>query len=59
MKDSKIHVGVIGVGRGQSFMNGAGEAVGMKVVALCDTWEARLQQVGEEYGVATQITTGF
>ena len=32
-----IRVGVIGVGRGQSFASGATELVGMKLVALCDT----------------------
>ena len=53
MKHSTIRVGVIDVGRGQSFVKGAGEAKGMKVGALCDTWEARLQQVCEEYDVAT------
>jgi predicted dehydrogenase len=47
-----IRVGVIGVGRGQSFANAA-ELVGMKLVALCDTWEERLLQVGNSYGVAT------
>ena len=51
--DKVIKVGVLGVGRGQSFASGAGEAVGMKLVALCDTWEERLNQVGEKYGVAT------
>ena len=48
-----IRVGVIGVGRGQSFAAGAGETVGMKLVALCDTWEERLKNVGERYKVAT------
>jgi predicted dehydrogenase len=48
-----IRVGVLGVGRGQSFAAGASEAVGMKLVALCDTWEERLNSVGKKYGVAT------
>ena len=48
-----IRVGVVGVGRGQSFASGAGEAVGMKLVALCDTWEERLTQVGKKYNVST------
>lgn len=53
-KSSKpIRVGVIGVGRGQSFAAGAGEAVGMKLVAMCDTWEERLKTVGAKYKVAT------
>jgi predicted homoserine dehydrogenase-like protein len=32
-----IRVGVIGVGRGQSFADGASDLAGMKLVALCDT----------------------
>lgn len=48
-----IRVGVIGVGRGQSFARGANDAVGMKLVALCDTWEEKLTQVGKQYNVAT------
>lgn len=50
---SIIKVGVIGVGRGQSYAAGAGEHVGMKLVALCDTWEERLNETGKKYGVAT------
>ena len=48
-----IRVGVIGVGRGQSFARGANEVVGMELVALCDTWEERLEEVGKRHGVAT------
>lgn len=48
-----IRVGVVGVGRGQAFASGAGETVGMKLVAICDTWESRLKSVGEQYGVET------
>jgi len=48
-----IRVGVVGVGRGQSFAQGADESIGMKLVALCDTWEERLKQVGEQYDVET------
>ncbi len=47
-----IRVGVIGVGRGQSFMRQAPHA-GMQLVAICDTWEERLHKVGDELGVAT------
>lgn len=49
---SPIRVGVVGVGRGQSFARGV-EHVGMKLVALCDTWEERLLEVGKRYNVAT------
>jgi predicted dehydrogenase len=48
-----IRVGVVGVGRGQSFAAGATEAVGMQLVALCDTAEARLAEAGKQWGVAT------
>jgi predicted dehydrogenase len=48
-----IRVGVIGVGRGQSFARGVSAGVGMELVALCDTWEERLQQAGEQFGVKT------
>ena len=48
----KIRVGVIGVGRGQSFMSGAALA-GMKLVAICDTWKERLKDVGKSYGITT------
>jgi len=48
----EIRLGVVGAWRGASFA-AAAEHAGMKLVALCDTWEARLQQVGERYpGVA-------
>ncbi|NLA83875.1 MAG: Gfo/Idh/MocA family oxidoreductase, partial [Clostridiales bacterium] len=48
-----IRVGVVGVGRGQSFMEGAIEELGMELVAICDTWKEKLEEVGERYGVAT------
>ncbi len=48
-----IRVGVVGVGRGQSFAAGATDIVGMRLVAICDTWEERLKAVGRQYGVAT------
>jgi predicted dehydrogenase len=51
--DKKIRVGVVGVGRGQSFASGATEVVGMELVALCDTWQERLLEVGKRYGVTT------
>lgn len=48
-----IRVGVIGVGRGQSFASGATELTGMKLVAICDTWKERLKTVGKSYQVTT------
>ena len=37
-----IRVGVVGVGRGQTFMRQAPYAH-MQLVAICDTWEDRLR----------------
>ena len=48
----KIRVGVIGVGRGQTFMHEAPHA-GMELVAICDAWKERLADVGKKYGIAT------
>ncbi len=47
-----IRVGVVGVGRGQTFMRQAASA-GMELVAICDTWEERLAEVGRTHDVAT------
>ena len=47
-----IRVGVVGVGRGRSFMRSA-QATGMALVAICDTWEDRLKEVGQDLGVTT------
>jgi len=47
-----IRVGVVGVSRGWTFMHAA-EPVGMKLVAVCDTWEERLRQAGKDLDVAT------
>jgi predicted dehydrogenase len=52
-KEKLIRVGVVGVGRGQGFARSAAENLGMKLVALCDTWEERLIQAGRELNVAT------
>lgn len=53
MKKKLIRVGVIGVGRGQSFAQGATDLVGMKLVAICDQWAAKVKEVGKKHGVAT------
>ena len=50
---SPIRVGVVGVGRGQSFAAGANELVGMELVALCDIWEEHLHALGQKLGVTT------
>ena len=49
----KIKVGVVGVGRGAGFAKGAGELVGMELVAICDKWEEKLKKLGDELGVTT------
>ncbi|MAG37193.1 MAG: hypothetical protein CL878_13245 [Dehalococcoidia bacterium] len=48
-----IRVGVVGVSRGQRHGRSAGAEVGMELVALCDTWQDRLAQLGRELNVAT------
>ncbi len=52
-KQKLIRVGVIGVGRGQSFIAGASEATGLKLVAICDAWKEKLEETGRKFGVAT------
>ncbi len=52
MSTDKIRVGVIGVGRGQSFARTA-DLVGMELVALCDRWQEKLDTVGKQFDVAT------
>ena len=52
-RQKPIRVGVIGVGRGMSYATGATDLVGMKLVALCDTWKDRLRAVGRQLGVTT------
>ena len=52
MNTKPIKVGVIGVGRGQSFARAA-EFAGMELVAICDQWQEKLAEVGKTYGVAT------
>jgi len=51
-KQKPIRVGVIGVGRGQTFMHQAAFA-GMELVAICDLWKERLEQVGKQFSIAT------
>lgn len=50
---STIRVGVVGLGRGQTFIQQSTPVVGMELVALCDTWEERLVEFGEKHQVAT------
>jgi predicted dehydrogenase len=57
-RQKKIRVGVVGVGRGAGFARGAGPHLGMELVALCDTWEDRLRDLGSQLGVATYTDYG-
>ena len=51
-KKEPIRVGVLGLGRGQSFMQGAGPLVGMELTAICDQRKEPLEKVAAQYGVA-------
>jgi predicted dehydrogenase len=53
--EKPIRIGVLGAGRGRSYM-GMAEVVGFELVAICDTWEERLSQLGKELNVATYNT---
>jgi len=43
---------VVGACRGQNFAARA-EFAGMELVALCDIWQEKLDEVGKLFGVAT------
>ena len=42
-----IKVGIVGTRRGMSFATGAGEAVGMELVALCDVDKRKLKETAQ------------
>ena len=48
-----IRLGIVGAGRGKSYMSVA-DSIGFKLVAICDIWEEKLEQIsprgGEEVG---------
>lgn len=46
---AKIRIGVVGVGRGRTFMYGATDLTGLELVAICDTWEEKLKQTQKEF----------
>ncbi|PCJ54730.1 MAG: hypothetical protein COA79_21440 [Planctomycetota bacterium] len=52
-KKKIIKVGVLGVGRGRSFMGNGAKLNGLKLVSICDTWEEKLNSVGAELNVDT------
>lgn len=51
--EKKIRVGVVGVGRGKSFAESANDLLGMELVAICDVWRDRLNELGQHYNVTT------
>ncbi len=51
-----IRLGVIGAGRGMGFARGADEAVGMKLVALCDHWKPLLKHARTTFPGVTPYT---
>ena len=53
-KQRPLRVGVVGVGRGRSFMQAA-KATGMELVAICDIWEERLIAEGKALNVPTFV----
>lgn len=59
MKTRKIRVGVVGVRRGGSFAREAGDAVGMELVAMCDTWASRLREVKKQFASAGRHITTY
>lgn len=52
-KEKPIRLGVVGIGRGQSFIGAAAKALGFELVALCDLWKEKLDEIGKKHNVAT------
>jgi predicted dehydrogenase len=55
-KGKTIRVGVIGLGRGQTYARGAGGVCGMELVALCDHWADKLKKSKAAYPGVTFYT---
>ena len=51
-QSGKIRVGIIGSGRGMSFVTSAPHT-GMELVALCDRWKERTKPFADHLGIAT------
>jgi predicted dehydrogenase len=51
IKDRQIKIGVLGARRGLAFADTA-KHTGMELVAVCDTWETKLEEVTGKYEVA-------
>ncbi len=59
MKEKKIRVGVLGSGRGMAFAQGAGELVGMELVALCDKWVPGLKDAERRLAAGGKTVTTY
>jgi predicted dehydrogenase len=55
---SEIRVGVIGLGMGRHHIAGYQTHPDAEVVAIADLDESRLEQIGDQYGVATRYLSG-
>ena len=55
----KCKVGVIGVGRGQSFMKYCRAADNAQLVAICDKWVEGLEKVKKQYGDEVTYYTDY
>ena len=55
----KCKVGVIGVGRGKSFMKYCKAAENAELVAICDKWAEGLELVKKDYGEAVTFYTDY
>lgn len=51
-RQKKLRVGVVGVGRGHTFMHHAASA-GMDLVAVCDKWKEGLKRAAKSFKVPT------
>ena len=55
--DKRLRVGVIGLGIGRSHIEGWRQHPQVDVVAIVDSDATRLDQVGDQYGIATRYTS--
>ena len=56
--DNKIRVGVIGLGIGRHHIRGYQTHPAAEVVAIADLDEARLAEIGDQYGIGERYTSG-
>ena len=54
MADQPLRAGIIGLGVGKSHAKGYLNNPGASLVALCDTNEARLRELAQQYGVPSE-----